>query len=155
MVLKCADMGARHCPCHCSEVNLLCLASPPVDVHSQNFAFGFPFVICLLPLVQIRPYVGCLVQYLPLLWKQSEEHNMLRCAILTTLIHVVQVRCTRLFLSFILLIKVQVFMSTSLRGNRCTWALCMETSYLTKQNLAGRVVEVSSFPSLLRCTSIH
>lgn len=41
--------------------------------------------------VQIRPYVGCLVQYLPLLWKQSEEHNMLRCAILTTLIHLVQV----------------------------------------------------------------
>ncbi|KAJ8414029.1 hypothetical protein AAFF_G00066270 [Aldrovandia affinis] len=40
--------------------------------------------------VQIRPYVGCLVQYLPLLWKQSEEHNMLRCAILTTLVHLVQ-----------------------------------------------------------------
>ncbi|XP_064413859.1 importin-11 isoform X2 [Latimeria chalumnae] len=39
---------------------------------------------------QIRPYVRCLVQYLPLLWKQSEEHNMLRCAILTTLIHLVQ-----------------------------------------------------------------
>uniref|UniRef100_A0AAZ3SSZ7 Importin-11 n=1 Tax=Oncorhynchus tshawytscha TaxID=74940 RepID=A0AAZ3SSZ7_ONCTS len=38
----------------------------------------------------IRPYVGCLVQYLPLLWKQSEEHNMLRCAILTTLVHLVQ-----------------------------------------------------------------
>ncbi|XP_066567527.1 importin-11 [Amia ocellicauda] len=40
--------------------------------------------------MQIRPYVGCLVQYLPLLWKQSEEHNMLRCAILTTLVHLVQ-----------------------------------------------------------------
>uniref|UniRef100_A0A671SWT0 Importin-11 n=1 Tax=Sinocyclocheilus anshuiensis TaxID=1608454 RepID=A0A671SWT0_9TELE len=40
--------------------------------------------------IQIRPYVGCLVQYLPVLWKQSEEHNMLRCAILTTLIHLVQ-----------------------------------------------------------------
>uniref|UniRef100_A0A8C6VX51 Importin-11 n=1 Tax=Nothobranchius furzeri TaxID=105023 RepID=A0A8C6VX51_NOTFU len=40
--------------------------------------------------IQIRPYAGCLVQYLPLLWKQSEEHNMLRCAILTTLIHLVQ-----------------------------------------------------------------
>ncbi|XP_057269549.1 importin-11 [Pezoporus wallicus] len=40
--------------------------------------------------IQIQPYVGCLVQYLPLLWKQSEEHNMLRCAILTTLIHLVQ-----------------------------------------------------------------
>ncbi|XP_053909725.1 importin-11 isoform X1 [Cuculus canorus] len=40
--------------------------------------------------VQIRPHVECLIQYLPLLWKQSEEHNMLRCAILTTLIHLVQ-----------------------------------------------------------------
>ncbi|XP_040277260.1 importin-11 [Bufo bufo] len=40
--------------------------------------------------MQIRPFVGCLVQYLPLLWKQSEEHNMLRCAILTTLIHLVK-----------------------------------------------------------------
>ncbi|KAB5511424.1 hypothetical protein PHYPO_G00250650, partial [Pangasianodon hypophthalmus] len=40
--------------------------------------------------MQIRPYIGCLVQYLPLLWKQSEEHNMLRCAILTTLIHLVK-----------------------------------------------------------------
>ncbi|NXP02522.1 IPO11 protein, partial [Thinocorus orbignyianus] len=40
--------------------------------------------------MQIQPYVGCLIQYLPLLWKQSEEHNMLRCAILTTLIHLVQ-----------------------------------------------------------------
>lgn len=50
-------------------------------------------VIChFFLLLLIRPYVGCLVQYLPLLWKQSEEHNMLRCAILTTLIHLVQVR---------------------------------------------------------------
>ncbi|XP_068614105.1 importin-11-like [Brachionichthys hirsutus] len=40
--------------------------------------------------IQIRPYVGCLVQYLPLLWKQSEEHNMLRCAILTAFIRLVQ-----------------------------------------------------------------
>uniref|UniRef100_A0A8C4S8Y6 Importin-11 n=1 Tax=Erpetoichthys calabaricus TaxID=27687 RepID=A0A8C4S8Y6_ERPCA len=39
---------------------------------------------------RIKPYVGCLVQYLPLLWKQSEDHNMLRCAILTTLIHLVK-----------------------------------------------------------------
>lgn len=41
---------------------------------------------------KIRPYTASLVQYLPLLWKESEEHNMLRCAILTSLIHLVQVR---------------------------------------------------------------
>ncbi|NXG42691.1 IPO11 protein, partial [Psilopogon haemacephalus] len=40
--------------------------------------------------MQIQPYIGCLIQYLPLLWKQSEEHNMLRWAILTTLVHLVQ-----------------------------------------------------------------
>ncbi|XP_059176481.1 importin-11-like isoform X2 [Physella acuta] len=39
---------------------------------------------------KIRPYTASLVQYLPLLWKESEEHNMLRCAILTSLIHLVQ-----------------------------------------------------------------
>ncbi|KAM4808983.1 importin-11 [Rhinophrynus dorsalis] len=40
--------------------------------------------------MQIRPFVGCLVQYLPLLWKQSEEHNMLRCAILSAFVHLVK-----------------------------------------------------------------
>ncbi|XP_012942542.1 importin-11 isoform X2 [Aplysia californica] len=39
---------------------------------------------------KIRPYIASLVQYLPLLWHESEEHNMLRCAILTSLIHLVQ-----------------------------------------------------------------
>ncbi|GFS20703.1 importin-11 [Elysia marginata] len=39
---------------------------------------------------EIRPFIASLVQYLPLLWKESEEHNMLRCAILTSLIHLVQ-----------------------------------------------------------------
>lgn len=39
---------------------------------------------------EIRPFISSLVQYLPLLWKESEEHNMLRCAILTSLIHLVQ-----------------------------------------------------------------
>lgn len=41
--------------------------------------------------VQIRPYAGALIQYLPLLWQESQDHNMLRCAILTTLINLVQV----------------------------------------------------------------
>ncbi|KAL5005534.1 hypothetical protein ScPMuIL_018990 [Solemya velum] len=39
---------------------------------------------------QIRPYTTSLVQYLPSLWLDSSQHNMLRCAILTTLIHLVQ-----------------------------------------------------------------
>lgn len=39
---------------------------------------------------QIRPYASSLIGYLPSLWDSSAEHNMLRCAILTTLIHLVK-----------------------------------------------------------------
>uniref|UniRef100_A0A8C4NCP5 Importin-11 n=1 Tax=Eptatretus burgeri TaxID=7764 RepID=A0A8C4NCP5_EPTBU len=39
---------------------------------------------------QIRPHAGALIQYLPELWRQSEEHNMLRCAILSTLQNLVK-----------------------------------------------------------------
>jgi hypothetical protein len=42
------------------------------------------------------PYSGSLVQYLPLMWEESAEHNMLRCAIVSTLVHVVRVRIPRL-----------------------------------------------------------
>lgn len=38
----------------------------------------------------IQPHAGPLLHYLPLLWEESAEHNMLRCAILTTLVHIVQ-----------------------------------------------------------------
>lgn len=38
---------------------------------------------------QIRPYADQLILYLPLLW--DSDHNMLRCAILTTLIRLVKV----------------------------------------------------------------
>ncbi|XP_043499006.1 importin-11 [Polistes fuscatus] len=35
----------------------------------------------------VKPYVSALNSYLSLLWQQSEDHNMLRCAIVTTLVH--------------------------------------------------------------------
>lgn len=38
----------------------------------------------------IRPHATRLAQYLPMLWEESADHNMLRCAILTTLIVLVQ-----------------------------------------------------------------
>ncbi len=41
--------------------------------------------------VAIRPFCGELLHYLPALWEASEDHNMLRCAILTTLVFIVQV----------------------------------------------------------------
>lgn len=40
---------------------------------------------------EINPYVGVLSSYLPALWQQYDEHNMLRCAIITTLIHLEKV----------------------------------------------------------------
>ena len=42
--------------------------------------------------IEIRPHAAVLVSYLPQLWSESEEHNMLRCAIITTLTYLVQVR---------------------------------------------------------------
>ena len=39
----------------------------------------------------IKPYASLLIQYLPKLWEASEEHDLLRCAILTTLVTLVQV----------------------------------------------------------------
>lgn len=38
----------------------------------------------------IKPYFGSLIQYLPLMWEESAEHNMLRCAIVSTLVHLVK-----------------------------------------------------------------
>ncbi|KAK3740103.1 hypothetical protein QZH41_012340 [Actinostola sp. cb2023] len=39
---------------------------------------------------KVRPHIGLLTMYLPHLWQESEQHNMLRCAILATLTHLVQ-----------------------------------------------------------------
>lgn len=39
----------------------------------------------------IKPHVGALTSYLPELWQQSEVYNMLRCAIVSTLIHLEKV----------------------------------------------------------------
>jgi len=38
----------------------------------------------------IQPHAPALVHYLPLLWEESAEHNMLRCAILSALVHLVE-----------------------------------------------------------------
>ena len=40
----------------------------------------------------VRPHAPALVQYLPLLWEDASEYNMLRAAILSTLVVLVQVR---------------------------------------------------------------
>jgi len=39
---------------------------------------------------QMKPFLGTLLQLLPALWDASEEHNLLRCAIISTLVHVVK-----------------------------------------------------------------
>ncbi|XP_023328884.1 importin-11 [Eurytemora carolleeae] len=40
--------------------------------------------------VGIRPICSSLLHYLPILWEESSRHDMLRCAILTTLVFIVQ-----------------------------------------------------------------
>ncbi|XP_073979099.1 importin-11-like [Rhodnius prolixus] len=40
--------------------------------------------------VAIEPYYNSFIQYLPLLWHESEPHNMLRCAVVATLVHLVK-----------------------------------------------------------------
>ncbi|KAK9880322.1 hypothetical protein WA026_010202 [Henosepilachna vigintioctopunctata] len=53
-------------------------------------------VLCVMSMMvqrvgyTIRPHSSALVKYLPLLWKESEEHNMLGCAIVCTLVHLVK-----------------------------------------------------------------
>ena len=37
--------------------------------------------------IGMKPHIGSLYVYLPELWQQSENHNMLRCAIVSTLVH--------------------------------------------------------------------
>jgi hypothetical protein len=49
---------------------------------------------------QMKPFLGTLLQLLPALWDASEEHNLLRCAIISTLVHVVKVNC--FFLNYVL-----------------------------------------------------
>lgn len=50
-------------------------------------------VMCLLLErmgTSIAPHSEGLVQYLPHLWQESEDHNMLRCAIVATLVQLVK-----------------------------------------------------------------
>uniref|UniRef100_A0A1B6L138 Importin-11 n=1 Tax=Graphocephala atropunctata TaxID=36148 RepID=A0A1B6L138_9HEMI len=65
--------------------------------------------------VAIRPHANALVQYLPLLWQESADHNMLRCAIVSTLVHLVKALGTlseSAVMSEFLLLVVQVSTDT-------------------------------------------
>lgn len=44
--------------------------------------------------VYIRPYCAQLADYLPFLWQESQEHNLLQCSIVTTFTHLVKVNLT-------------------------------------------------------------
>jgi len=39
----------------------------------------------------VRPYIPPLSQYLPFVWEESADHEMLRCAVLATLVQIVKV----------------------------------------------------------------
>lgn len=141
----------HHCRFFCSQMRLLISANPResdvnwtwvatvvkpgLKLQSIFFASYLPSNVILF---QIRPYVGCLVQYLPLLWKQSEEHNMLRCAILTTLIQLVQVWCISnlQFIIFALVGPVfanRVFTHYSIQINWVNWLISMRSQNVKQQ----------------------
>ena len=66
--------------------------------------------------VLIRPHSASLIDYIPALWSESSDHNMLRCAILSTLIHLVQVSLNPLQYYFILFYFVDCFSDCYLNG---------------------------------------
>ena len=41
--------------------------------------------------VYIRPYCAQLADYLPFLWQESQDHNLLQCSIVTSFNHLVKV----------------------------------------------------------------
>ncbi len=51
---------------------------------------------------QMKPFLGTLLQLLPALWDASQEHNLLRCAIISTLVHVVKVVTFRYAFSLVM-----------------------------------------------------
>ena len=47
--------------------------------------------VLLFSLQKVQPFAASLSLYLPELWHSSGEHNMLRCAIVSTMTHLVEV----------------------------------------------------------------
>lgn len=45
----------------------------------------------------IQAHAENLCRYLPLLWEESKDHNMLRCAILSTLVRIKNIFCSSVF----------------------------------------------------------
>lgn len=41
--------------------------------------------------IKVKPFAASLSHYLPELWQESGDHNMLRCAIVSTMTHLVEV----------------------------------------------------------------
>ena len=41
--------------------------------------------------IKVKPFAASLSLYLPELWQESGDHNMLRCAIVSTVTHLVEV----------------------------------------------------------------
>ncbi|XP_071542766.1 importin-11-like [Panulirus ornatus] len=63
--------------------------------------------------VGIQPHAAPLAQYLPGLWEESSDHSMLRCAILTTLVHMVTGLMVSYFFSRKYLLSFQALIITS------------------------------------------
>lgn len=51
----------------------------------MNVLFTMSFIIDKMS-DNIKSQADSLIQYLPMLWEESKDHNMLRCAIISTLV---------------------------------------------------------------------
>lgn len=61
----------------------------------------------------IVPNSVVLLQYLPVLWHESEEHNMLRCAIVATFIQLVRLGCNNSEINAFLVLVIQLGVDTN------------------------------------------
>lgn len=68
----------------------LIIINPLRLLYSQmNVLFIMSFIIERMS-QKIQSQAEHLIQYLPLLWEESNDHNMLRCAIISTLVQIVK-----------------------------------------------------------------
>lgn len=65
----------------------------------------------------VEPYFDSLLQYLPKLWTDSDDHHMLRCAIISTLTQIVRVsNFVKLFRLWVLNLFFRSVSPTSLKN---------------------------------------
>lgn len=87
---------------------------------------------------KIKPYIGALSTYLSVLWQQSEIFNMLRCAIVSTLIHLEKVN---IYMDICRLISDSIFINRLFK--HCLPFKALGSDSVTLEPLVVNVVALS------------